>query len=146
MHRLWDHLGSNLSLYLQPQEPHPDGAPKPEPTSDQAERAESHQIEKESEKGNFIKTHGRHHGREWKGLVRNRDDNEVLQNSVADRVNSQDGSHRSVSRTKQSLSPRPTIHKKKRRTEEQKPRKVIFSPSQLICSKNLYIHCTSGNI
>ncbi|KAI3448912.1 hypothetical protein Pfo_005577 [Paulownia fortunei] len=121
---LWDHLGSNLSLYVQPQELHPDEAPKTKPAAgDQAGKTESHQIESEAEKGNSIQTYRHHHNREPKGLMRDGDENEVPlpRTSVVSNVNSQDEPDRRVGRTKPSLSPRPTIHKKRRRTEEQQP-------------------------
>ncbi|KAL6565697.1 hypothetical protein OROHE_004752 [Orobanche hederae] len=120
---LWDHLGSNLSLYVQPPELHSDGAPKSKLTTGvEAGKTETHQIESETETGNYVKGH--HNNQECKDLMRDGDENKIPlpRNSVADKKLSQDEPHRRVVRTKP-LSPRPTIHKKRRQTEEQHPRK-----------------------
>ncbi|KAL6560457.1 hypothetical protein OROGR_004016 [Orobanche gracilis] len=121
---LWDHLGSNLSLYVQPQELHSDGAPKSKLTTGvEAGKTETHQIESETGTGNYVKGH--HNNQECKDLVRDGDENKIPlpRKSVADKKISQDEPHQRVVRTKPSLSPRPTIHKKRRQTEEQHPRK-----------------------
>ncbi|KAK6143145.1 hypothetical protein DH2020_023493 [Rehmannia glutinosa] len=136
---LWDHLGSNLSLYVQPQELHPDGAPKTKLTAgDEAGKTKSHQIEAEAEKGNSVKTYGRRNNRESEGVMRDANENEVPlpRNFGVDNVSSQDEHHRVVGRTKPSLSPRPTIHKKRRRTEEQ-PRKREVSQSTVSAPRRL---------
>ncbi|GFP93110.1 polyadenylate-binding protein 2-a [Phtheirospermum japonicum] len=124
---LWDHLGSNLSLYVHSQDL-PDGDSKTKATAgDEAEKIKSHQIDSEAEKGNSVKAHL--NNRQSKGLVRDGVENEVPgpRNSIADNEISQDEPPRRVVRTKPSLSPRPTIHKKTRRTEEQRPRMLCVS-------------------
>ncbi|KAL3624603.1 hypothetical protein CASFOL_031271 [Castilleja foliolosa] len=135
---LWDHLGSNLSLYVHPQELL-DGAPKTKLTAgDEAEKIESHQIASEAEKGNSVKAQ-RLNNRQPKGLVRDGVEDEVplTQNSIADIEVSQDEPPRRVVRTKPSLSPRPTIHKKTRRNEEQQPRKRPVSQSTVSAPRRL---------
>lgn len=115
---------------MQPQELHPGGVPETKPAAgDQAGKTESRPIESEAEKGDSIKTYGHHHNREYKRLMRDGDENEVPlpRNSVADKVNYGDEPQPRVSRTKPSRSPRSTIHKKRRRNEEQQPKQVTLS-------------------
>ncbi|KAL3615368.1 hypothetical protein CASFOL_041029 [Castilleja foliolosa] len=135
---LWDHLGSSLSLYVHPQEI-PDGAPKTKPTAgDEAEKIKSHQIVSEAGKGNSVKAHCLNY-QQPKGLVSDGVENEVplARNSIADNEISQDEPPRRVVRTKPSLSPRPAIHKKTRRTEEQQPRKRVVSQSTVGATRRL---------
>lgn len=135
MHRLWDHLGSNLSLYVQPLELHPDGVAKTKPAAeDQGGKTESHPIESDAHRGNNIKTHGHHNNRENKELMKERDEIEVPlpQNSVAEKVKTRDAprprdSHR---------TPRSSIHKKRRRIEDQQPRQVIAPHSLYVFGIN----------
>ncbi|KAL8028535.1 hypothetical protein ABFX02_14G167200 [Erythranthe guttata] len=132
---LWDHLGSNSSLYMQPEKAHPDGAPEQKPTSgDKAGKTESHQIESGSDKANFIKVHGHHRHREVKSVVSDAFEKEVPLNSVTDNVNPQDETHQMVGRAKKSLSPRPTIHKKRRKTEEKQSRKQRENSQPTVCA------------
>lgn len=130
MHRLWDHLGSNLGLYVQPEELHPKGVPKIESApGDQAGKTGSHQIESETDKGNSIKTYRHHHNREYKGLIRVGDDDEIplSRKSVANNENSRDENQPRDSHARSTRSSQSTIHKKRRRSDEvQQPRQVIF--------------------
>lgn len=130
LHRLWDHLGSNLSSYVQPQELHPVGVPKTEPAAgDQPAKTGSHQIKSEADKGTSVETYRHHQKREHKGLVKV-DDDEVShrRKSVENNLNSRNVNQPSDSQTKPHRSPQSTIHKKRRqRDEAQHPRKVIFS-------------------
>ncbi|KAG5565221.1 hypothetical protein RHGRI_001201 [Rhododendron griersonianum] len=67
---LWDHLGSNLHLYvLQPQESHPDEAAEAKTKSgDQRRRNESRHLDSDSERGKSSKLSRSRHNREWKSL------------------------------------------------------------------------------
>ncbi|KAG8362580.1 hypothetical protein BUALT_BualtUnG0061800 [Buddleja alternifolia] len=146
---LWDHLGSHLSLYVQPEELQPDEAPKTKPAAgEEAGRSESHQIESEvekghlnrtseAEKGNSNRTSGHRRIRELKGLVRDGDKKEILaRNSMDGNVNAQNEPNRRVNRIK-SLSPRPKIEKKRRRPEEQQPRKREVSQPTVSAPRRL---------
>ncbi|KAL0410717.1 UNVERIFIED_CONTAM: Polyadenylate-binding protein 2 [Sesamum latifolium] len=135
-----DHLGSNLSLYMQPRELQPDGASERKPTAgEQAGKTDAHQIESEAEKADSDKTSGHHQNRDHKGSVRDGDENggPLPNNSLSDNVNSQDEPHGKVGQTKPSLSPRSTIQKKRRRTEEKHLRKRKFSESTVSAPRRL---------
>lgn len=120
MHRLWDHLESNLSSYVQPQELQSVGVSKTEPGS--------HRNESEDDKGNSIETYRRLQNQEYKGLAKVGDD-EVPhpRKSVDNKVNSRNENQPRDSQTKPYRSPQSTTHRKRtRRDESQQPRKVIF--------------------
>lgn len=137
---LWDHLGSNISLYVQPQELHPEEVPKTEPAAgDQAVKIESHQIESEADKGNSIKAYRHHHNREYKGLIRGGDAEVSLpRKSSANNVNLRDENQPRDSQTKQFRSIQSTIHKKRRRNDEvQQPRQREESKSTVSAPKRL---------
>ncbi|XP_020553225.1 uncharacterized protein LOC105173472 isoform X1 [Sesamum indicum] len=137
---LWDHLGSNLSLYMQPQELQSDGVSERKPTAgEQAGKTDAHQIESDAEKADSNKTSGHHQNRDHKGSVRDGDENEgpLPNNPVSDNVNSQDEPHKKVGQTKPSLSPRSTIQKKRMRTEEKHLRKREFSESTISAPRRL---------
>ncbi|CAA0820735.1 RNA binding (RRM/RBD/RNP motifs) family protein [Striga hermonthica] len=137
---LWDHLGSNVSLYVQPQEFQTDGVPKTKlVTRDETGKTEARKIESIAETPNSVKSHGYHNNLPSKGLVRGRNDNEVLfpQNSVDGNEFSNHEPNQRVWRTKPFLSPRPTIQKKRRRTEEQRPRQREVSQSTAGAARRL---------
>ncbi|KAL3832934.1 hypothetical protein ACJIZ3_007670 [Penstemon smallii] len=137
---LWDHLESNLSLYVQSREPLQVEAPKTKSASDEpAGRTESHHIDSEVEKENFKKTSANRHRREWKGLARDENENNVplSQISMADKVNAQEDLHRRVGRTKRAVSPRSTIQKKRRQPEERQSRKREASQTTVTASRRL---------
>ncbi|GER57405.1 polyadenylate-binding protein 2-A [Striga asiatica] len=137
---LWDHLGSNVSLYVQSQELQTDGVPKTKLVArDEAGKNETRKIESKAETPNSVKSHGHRNNLPSKGLVRGRNDNEVLfpQNSVDGNEISKHEPNQRVRRTKPSLSPRPTIQKKKRRTEEQRPRQREVSQSTAGAARRL---------
>ncbi|KAL8542348.1 hypothetical protein ACS0TY_003278 [Phlomoides rotata] len=138
---LWDHLGSNLSLYMQPLELHPDGVAKTKPAAeDQGGKIESRPTESDAQRGDFSKTHGHHNNRDNKGLMREGDENKVPlpQNSVTHNVKSRDAPRLRDSQTNSSRSPRSTIHKKRRRNEIQQPRQrevsqlTVSAPRRLL--------------
>ncbi|KAH6812345.1 hypothetical protein C2S51_026107 [Perilla frutescens var. frutescens] len=137
---LWDHLGSNISLYVQPQELHQEEVPKTEPAAgDQAVKIESHQIESEADKRNSIKTYRHHHNRDYKGLIRGGDAKFSLsRKSVANNANSKDENQPRESQTKPFRSPQSTIHKKRRRNDEvQQPRQREVSKLTVSAPKRL---------
>ncbi|XP_057798002.1 uncharacterized protein LOC131014141 [Salvia miltiorrhiza] len=137
---LWDHLGSNLSLYVQAQELEPVGVPKAEPAvGDQPRKTGSHQIESEADKQNSVETYGHHKNRENKGLVRGGNDEVSLPlKSVANNVNSRDENKPSDSQSKPLRFPQSTIHKKRRRNDEgQQQRKRDVSQSTVSAPKRL---------
>ncbi|KAG6400600.1 hypothetical protein SASPL_137441 [Salvia splendens] len=119
---LWDHLGSNLSVYAQAQELQP-GFPKTEPSAgDQPGNAGSDQMESEADKGNYVETYGHHKNRENKGHLRGGDEAPLPRSemkSVAKNVNIRDEDQPSDSQSKPHRVLRSTIHKKRRRNDEE---------------------------
>ncbi|XP_042015380.1 uncharacterized protein LOC121763436 [Salvia splendens] len=138
---LWDHLGSNLSVYAQAQELQP-GFPKTEPSAgDQPGNAGSDQMESEADKGNYVETYGHHKNRENKGHLRGGDEAPLPRSemkSVAKNVNIRDEDQPSDSQSKPHRVLRSTIHKKRRRNdEEQHQRKREVSQSTVSAPKRL---------
>ncbi|CAA3010275.1 polyadenylate-binding 2 [Olea europaea subsp. europaea] len=120
---LWDHLGSNLDLYVHPLEPHPNIVPKIKSTiGEQVGRNELHQIKTAGENENDSKTPRNRHNREWK-RSRNEDQVPALRSSVVTSINTDDEPQQERHQTKQSLSPRPKIQKKRRLPEERQLKK-----------------------
>ena len=144
--RLWDHLGSNLSSYVQAQELQP-GVPKAEPSAgDQPGKTGSDKIESVADKGNYVETYGHHKNRENKGHVKGDNDEAPLpRKSVAKNVNIRDEDQPSDSQSKPRRFLQSTIHKKRRRNdEEQHQRKVTFSCflnnfSMYLCTGNVLV-------
>ncbi|CAI9764683.1 unnamed protein product [Fraxinus pennsylvanica] len=124
---LWDHLVSNLDLYVQPLEPHPNIVPKIKSTiGEQVGRNDLHQIKSTGENENTSKTPRNRHKREWKT---SRDEDQVppLRSSVITSVNADEEPQRELRHTKRSLSPQLKIQKKRRRPEERELKKEEVS-------------------
>ncbi|KAL2514284.1 RNA binding (RRM/RBD/RNP motif) family protein [Forsythia ovata] len=120
---LWDHLGSNLDLYVQPREPHPNIVPKIKSAiGEQVGRNDLHQNKSVGENENSSKTPRNRHNREWK---RSKDEDQVppLRSTVVTSVNADDEPQRELHQKKQSHSPRLIIQKKRRRLEERQLKK-----------------------
>lgn len=121
---LWDHLGSNLHLYVQPQESQPDEAAETKTkTGDQRRRNDSRHLDSDSERGKSSKLSKSRHNREWKSLVRAADEPPPFRSSVTDTVGTNERNHQKVSHTKRSPSPQPLGLKKRSRTDEQQETK-----------------------
>ncbi|EYU27073.1 hypothetical protein MIMGU_mgv1a002184mg [Erythranthe guttata] len=123
---LWDHLGSNLSLYVQTPELRPDGAQQINSAAGKPdEGTELQQMDSDAQKER--KTSGKRRKREWRGLVRDTDETEnpFAQGSVPDNINVQTEPRQKVDRTERSLSSRPMTEKKRRRHEERRPGKEV---------------------
>lgn len=120
--RLWDHLGSNLDLYVQPGESRSEETvktiPMPEGQND------SDHLDSEAERERSNKVSRSRHSREWKGLVRNTDEPPPLWSVVTANANIEEGSHHKVGRVKQSS--RQIIQRKRSRPDEQHQVKVCF--------------------
>ncbi|KAL7120596.1 hypothetical protein ACP275_02G131900 [Erythranthe tilingii] len=135
---LWDHLGSNLSLYVQKPELLPDGAQQINSAAGKPdEGTELQQMESDAQKER--KTSGKRHKREWQGLVRDTDEieNPFAQGSVPDNINAQTEPRQKVDRTERSLSLRPTAEKKRRRHEERRPGKKEVSEATASAPRRL---------
>lgn len=125
-YRLWDHLGSNLHLYvLQPQESHPDEAAEAKTKSgDQRRRNESRHLDSDSERGKSSKLSRSRHNREWKSLVRDADEPPPFQSSGTDSVGTHERAQLKMSQSKRSPPPQPLSQKKRSRPDERQETKV----------------------
>lgn len=129
--RLWDHLSSNLHLYLPPKENSIDGDNSLTPTldvksgrsNDKLERVSSG-IKSDSENGRkkAVKESSNRRNREWRGLVQ--DETDSLHQSTTVENALQAKSARGHSPIRRSRSPRPLVHEKRRRQDEQQTMKV----------------------
>ncbi|CAA0842533.1 RNA binding (RRM/RBD/RNP motifs) family protein [Striga hermonthica] len=134
---LWDHLGSNVSLYVQPQGLQPESVSKTKPVpGNEVGNNETYEIQPKSDQANSVKSHRHLSNPPSKGLVRDRDDHEVLPQNSVDGIETSKNEWR-VRQRKPPLSPRPTSHKKRRRTEEQQPRKREVSQSTVSAPRRL---------
>nr|GLL40887.1 uncharacterized protein LOC109181344 isoform X1 [Ipomoea trifida] len=115
---LWDHLSSNLNLYMQQQEAPLDGVVKTRPASvEHAVKNEIHHVKSESDQVKSDRPRSRHK-REWKGLLRDADEHPTLQGVVVDTTHSQVESQHKLARTTQPISPKPEAHRKRSRPED----------------------------
>ncbi|KZV30419.1 hypothetical protein F511_13003 [Dorcoceras hygrometricum] len=137
---LWDHLGSHLSLYVQTSAPHQDQTPDVNFSArKQAGKTELQLTSSEAEKRTSEKTSGKRYNREGKGLQRDKDENVIplSRNSLDENVHAKDNPRHRVDRTKLSRSPRPITQKKRRQTEEQRPKKRKISQETISAPKRL---------
>lgn len=124
---LWDHLDSNLNLYVQHEESERHEASKMKPTlGDHAGKIDSSLLDSESERGKSNKLSRSRHNREWKGLVRDLDEPPPpLRRSEAENIHFEEKTHRIVTHARDSpLPPRRKFQKKRSRHEEEQHSKV----------------------
>ncbi|XAR54346.1 hypothetical protein NMG60_11029427 [Bertholletia excelsa] len=138
---LWDHLGSNIHLYAQPQVSHPDGAAKIKPVAgDQAKRNDSSLLDSESEKVTTINLSRARHNREWKSLARNADEPPPFQSSSVDHVHTDKRRHSKVVHVKRSPSPQHVGHNQKKRSwpdESVQTKRRVASPATIAAPRRL---------
>ncbi|KAK4379665.1 hypothetical protein RND71_001527 [Anisodus tanguticus] len=117
---LWDHLGSNIHLYVQQKDPDTEGGAKTKPAiAEQAAKNDMHHLDSDAQKEKLNTSKSRHR-REWKGLVS--DGHPTLHSTLADTTPTEEGAHRKVGHANRSLSPQPELLRKRSRPEE-KPKK-----------------------
>ncbi|GLT60718.1 hypothetical protein SLA2020_334740 [Shorea laevis] len=114
---LWDHLATNLDLYVPPLESNVEEPPKTKSTlMDQDGINDSFKLDSESEREKPTKLHRSRHNREWRGLVRDAADPPPLRSSEVKNIHFEERTHRKQSRGR---SPSPGLSRRKRsRTEE----------------------------
>lgn len=118
--RLWDHLGSNIGLYVQQKEPDTGGGTKTKPASaEQAAKSDLHHLDSDADKVKSNKSRSRR--REWKGLVTV--EHPTLHSSLAESTPMEEEALQKVGHSKRSLSPQPELQRKRSRPEE-RPKKV----------------------
>lgn len=130
---MWDHLGSNLNLYVQAQESQAesqaDDASKLRPTiGEDTGRNDSHQVEAESENAKLSKSLRPRHNREWKGLVRDEAEHPSSHSYEFDNTHVEKESRGKVGNEIKSVSTEPVVHRKRRHSEEQQNKVFSFSP------------------
>ncbi|CAN4110396.1 unnamed protein product [Withania somnifera] len=125
---LWDHLGSNINLYAQQNDPDTGGGATTKPTVvEQAAKNDMHHLDIDADKEKLNKSKSRHR-RDWKGLVT--DGHPTLRSSLADSTHKVEEAHRKVGHAKRSLSPQPELQRKRSRPEEKpKKRESIRQPA-----------------
>ncbi|XP_059311549.1 uncharacterized protein LOC132063129 [Lycium ferocissimum] len=113
---LWDHLGSNIDLYVQQKDPDTGGREKTKPAiAEQEAKNDMHHLDADADKEKLNKSKSRHR-REWKGMVG--DGHPALHSSLADSTPKEEEAHRKVGHAKRSLSPQPEPLRKRSRPEE----------------------------
>ncbi|CAK7330835.1 unnamed protein product [Dovyalis caffra] len=113
---LWDHLATNMDLYVQPQETCTDEVARTNPTrGEHTVGSESHHMDSELEKVKPDNLSRGRHKKEWKGVVRDVNYPTPLRSSVVDTIHQEEKTHRKVSRARRSPSPQPTQQKKRSR-------------------------------
>ncbi|XP_010928495.1 uncharacterized protein [Elaeis guineensis] len=129
---LWDHLSSNLHLYVQPQESFPDEMVRTSSISNQLPGRHISQVghhtgnvqaESEYEREKLTKVSRSRHDREWKGLVRGNTQVFPLRSVVTDILHSEEKTHRRTNLARRSRSPKPQVRKKRSREDEEQPNK-----------------------
>ncbi|KAK9282796.1 hypothetical protein L1049_011017 [Liquidambar formosana] len=116
---LWDHLASDLDLYVEPQESSQDEVAKAKPTlEDPEKRIDSRHLDSESEREKSNKLSRTRHNREWKGLGRNAAEPPPFRSSDIDNIHVEEKTHRKFGRARRSLSPRQPVQRKRSRPDE----------------------------
>lgn len=137
---LWDHLGSNLNLYVQAQESQADEASKfrPPTIGEDTSRNDSHQAEAESGNVKLSKSSRPRHNREWKGLVRDEAEHPPSHSYEFENTHVEKESCAKVGNEIQSVSTEPVVHRKRRRPEEQQQnKKEVASQGSISASRRL---------
>ncbi|KAK6261076.1 RNA recognition motif domain - like 2 [Theobroma cacao] len=116
---LWDHLASNLDLYVPSQEPHGEEAAKTRCILGNQLAGADAQLDSDSERGKSTKLARNRHNREWKGLVQDASEPPPLRSSEVENIRFEEKTRRKVSRGRSS-SPRPS-QKKRSRIDERQP-------------------------
>jgi len=125
LNRLWDHLATNLDMYVQPPETRADEVARTNPTLiEQTGGNESHQLDSEPENVKPDNSSRGRHKREWKGVARDVNQPPPLRSSVVDNIHLEEKTHGKASRARRSPSPQPPQEQKRSRLDEQQHVKV----------------------
>eukprot|EP00258_Populus_trichocarpa_P048254 XP_024464273.1 uncharacterized protein LOC7482274 isoform X3 [Populus trichocarpa] len=128
---LWDHLATNLDLYVQPQETGTDEVARTNPTLvEQTGGNESHHMDSEPQKVKPDNSYRGRHKREWKGVVRDVNHRPPLRSSVVVNIHQEEKTHCEVSHARRSTSPQPPQQKKRSQHDERQHVKQRDTVSQ----------------
>ncbi|KAJ7013010.1 hypothetical protein NC653_002897 [Populus alba x Populus x berolinensis] len=117
---LWDHLATNLDMYVRPPETRADEVARTNPTLiEQTEGNESHQLDSEHENVKPDNSSRGRHKREWKGVARDVNQPPPLRSSVVDNTHLEEKTHGKASRARRSPSPQTPQEQKRTRHDEQ---------------------------
>ncbi|XWS77428.1 hypothetical protein CRYUN_Cryun01aG0260900 [Craigia yunnanensis] len=131
---LWDHLASNLDLYVPSQEPHVEEAAKTIVWGNQPAGADTHQLD--SERGKSTKFARNQHNREWKGLVRDAAEPPPLWSSEVENIHLEEKARLKVSHGR-SPSPHPSQKKRSRLDERQHIKREAVSQMTIDAPRRL---------
>ncbi|XP_042500105.1 uncharacterized protein LOC122078255 isoform X2 [Macadamia integrifolia] len=129
---LWDHLSTNLHLYVQPSVRDQEENAEVKPIfGEDVTRNDPQQLDSEPEREKDTKESRSRRNREWKGLVREVDEPPPLRSSEIESFHPEEKNHQKSGRLKRSRSPKPLVQEKRSRQEEghQTKREVISYPS-----------------
>lgn len=124
---LWEHLASNLDLYVQSSESHSDGVPKTNPIAiQQPVGDDSRPIESKSANLKSTKFLKSRYTREWKAQAIDEGEQPRLRSGVADGNHADKDSHKADDEKKE-VSPQPAARRKRDHPEErpQSKREVV---------------------
>ncbi|VFR00049.1 unnamed protein product [Cuscuta campestris] len=136
---LWDHLGSNLNIYIQQREAIPDDVIKVSLASgEKAVKNDTCQLGSESDKVKSDKSRPRHR-REWKGLVRDTNEQPHLRSVVVDTSHKEVVKHNKVDCKQPFFSPKSEVRRKRSqhdyqptKTREDISKATIAAPRRLL--------------
>ncbi|XVE76700.1 hypothetical protein DITRI_Ditri13aG0002500 [Diplodiscus trichospermus] len=132
---LWDHLASNMDLYVPSQEPHVKGA-RTVASGNQPVGADSHQLDSYSGKGKSTQFAKNRHNREWKGLVRDAAEPPPLRSSEVENIHFEEKSRQKVCHGR-STSPRPSQRKRSWLDEREPIKREAVSPMTIDAPRRL---------
>ncbi|GAB2216645.1 hypothetical protein Droror1_Dr00024421 [Drosera rotundifolia] len=116
---LWDHLSSNIDMYIVPNDPRPEETAKAGPARvEHATKSFSHDMEVDSEREKHEKLQKPQQVRERKGVIRNMVQPPSVYTSNLEDVYKERKPYLEDRHRKHSGSPEPASHRKRRRPEE----------------------------
>ncbi|MQM05804.1 hypothetical protein Taro_038619, partial [Colocasia esculenta] len=144
---LWDHLSSNLQLYVHPKESLTDGGNMSSTLEEKSGRSNeklenaSGNLHSDSENGTrrIAKVSSSRRNREWRGLAQEEMVTPLLRSTTSENFPSEERTLRKRSPIRRSPSPRHQVHEKRRRQDERQMTKkdgsskpVLGAPSRLL--------------
>ncbi|OMO69781.1 hypothetical protein CCACVL1_19272 [Corchorus capsularis] len=134
---LWDHLASNLDLYVPSQEHHVEEAGKTRSIMGrQSAGVDFNQLDSGSERGKSTKFVRNRHNREWKGLLRDAAEPPPLRSSEVENIHFEEKTHRRASR-RRSSSPRSSQKKRSRSDGRQSIKREAVSQMTIDAPRRL---------
>ncbi|KAL2330838.1 hypothetical protein Fmac_018419 [Flemingia macrophylla] len=137
---LWDHLDIHLDLYVQP-EVLLDEAPKKKVLSSEVQAGgdDSQHLNSQSEKGKSSKPSRSRHNKDWKGLMRTEaEPPPLIRSSVVDNAHLEEKAQPEVNHGPRSVSPKPPVHRKRSRPDEQqRTKRDVVSPVNIAAPRRL---------